>query len=162
MSDNSRLSLWDCRDLFTDISLVCSSSGTRQIIRAHKVILVASSSFFKNALSLQPRDEIELLDTDFQVLQNVINFMYSGQTPNSEQEVEEFLKLGKALSVKSLPVSWTKNLKTDSPPIATEDTNLKRKRGQDQAGDASHESASKLLRRVEDTAEASADRDEYF
>ena len=93
-------------------------------------------------------------DADVHVLQNVVNFMYCGETPKSGEYFDKYLTLGQALSVKCLPL-YCKSL----PPMATEDRNLKMK-CQDREGDQSPELAPKPLHR--DSAVELADRDQLF
>ena len=70
---NLRSAVWNLRDRFTDVSLVCGLNR----LRAHKVILAASSPYFSKMLSLRNREEIFLPKADFYVLQNLVKFIYT-------------------------------------------------------------------------------------
>ena len=107
---NLRSSLWECRDqdLFTDISLVCNRGQNQQIIRGHKIIFAASSTYLSKKMSQQALD---LPDVDFRVLQDLVKFIYTGQAPISEPEFENFVELGGKLSVKGIP-----NFKINTDP----------------------------------------------
>lgn len=101
---NLRSSLWDHRDLFTDIGLVCGQGPSRQVIRGHKIILASSSPYFAK-MCLKPLDEISLPDDEYLAVRTLLKFIYTGQTPESEQEFEDFVQVGKKLSVRGLPNS---------------------------------------------------------
>ena len=107
---NLRSSLWECRDQdhFTDISLVCNRGQNQQIIRGHKIIFAASSTYLSKMMSQQALD---LPDVDFRVLQDLVKFIYTGQAPISEPEFENFVELGGKLSVKGIP-----NFKINTDP----------------------------------------------
>ena len=91
--------VWNLRDRFTDVSLVCGLDR----LRGHKVILAASSPYFSKMLSLRNREEICLPKADFYVLQNLVKFIYTGKAPSDEEELRDFVSLGRRLSVQGLP-----------------------------------------------------------
>ena len=102
-----RAALWDLRTSFTDVSLVCrrGPGGRNNVLRCHKVILAASSSYFMKTFSLRNRDEVHLPKVDFNVMLNLAEFIYTGQAPEAEHDFPEFVRLGRKLSVKGLP-AW--------------------------------------------------------
>ena len=86
---------------FTDVTLVCEDN---QQIKAHKVILSASSYFFRRVLTVNRHQHplIFLKGIYRERLQQVIEFIYIGQTNVEEFDVNSFLKLGKELKIAGL------------------------------------------------------------
>ena len=110
MSDNFRLtrlhhqsSLADCiqeETEFCDVSLACED----QQVRAHKVVLAASSTKLRNILLSHPHPHplIYLTGVRFSVLENIIRFIYHGEVDLSPDQVDSFLAVAKELQVKGL------------------------------------------------------------
>ena len=86
---------------FTDVTLV---SDDLQQIKAHKVILSYSSSKFKALLQNSGKQElfIYLTGVSYSEMQSMINFIYSGQTEISEEDLEHFLQIAAKFDVKGL------------------------------------------------------------
>jgi len=100
---NLSLSLSDLVDAghFADVTLVCQ--GDKQL-SGHKVILSASSPFFKQILLKNPHPNplIYLKNVQFEDLVSIINFMYLGEAKIHYQDLESFLNLSEELEVKGI------------------------------------------------------------
>jgi len=88
---------------FFDVSLVCEDEQ----IQAHKVILSACSTFFRNILRQNPHPHplIYLKGVTFPDLQSVLNFMYHGEVNIAQEELNSFLSVAEDLRVKGLTQS---------------------------------------------------------
>jgi len=86
---------------FTDVTLVCEDN---QQIKAHKVILSASSDFFQTVLTVNRHQHplIYLKGISKKRLKQVIEFIYIGETNVEEIDVDSFLELGKDLKIAGL------------------------------------------------------------
>ena len=86
-------------DLF-DVTLVCDDDQ----LEAHKVILSASSVFFKSIIKKNPHTHplIYFKGVNIEDMRALIDFIYLGQTSVSQDEVQAFLTLGEELGVKGL------------------------------------------------------------
>merc|ERR1712106_561674 len=85
---------------FCDVSLVCEDGQ----MPAHKVVLSASSTFFNSVLTLNPHPHplfyMRGVTTD--LLQSVLQFIYTGATAVREEQVSSFLALGEDLKITGL------------------------------------------------------------
>lgn len=73
-------------------------------VKAHRFILSAASDLFKTILSDLPRYEdatIILPDTKFNILENIISFIYTGETSLTSQCLSDFLECTNVLGIKS-------------------------------------------------------------
>jgi len=86
---------------FTDVTLACE--GEKQIA-AHKVVLSASSPFFKQILIKNPHQHplIYLKGVELNDLSSMIEFIYFGEVKMRESDLQSFLKLSEELEVKGL------------------------------------------------------------
>jgi len=91
--------LRDDKDFF-DVTLVCDNEQ----IQAHKVILSACSTFFRNVLRSNPHQHplLYLKGVRFSDLQAVLNFMYHGEVNVAQEELNSFLAVAEDLKVKGL------------------------------------------------------------
>ena len=73
-------------------------------IEAHKIVLSASSPFFKSLLSKNKHAKpmIFLKGVSLSCLQNLVNFMYEGEVSIPEEELTTFLEVAKDLSIRGL------------------------------------------------------------
>ena len=80
-----------------DVTLVCDEDQ----ISAHKVILSASSTFFRNVLgkNLHQHPLIYMRGVKFTDLKSLINFIYSGETNVAHEDINSFLELAEDLKV---------------------------------------------------------------
>ena len=83
-----------------DVTLACDDDQ----IEAHKVILSASSSFFKRIIKRNPHAHplLYLKGVKVDILTSMLDFMYLGKTSVAQSQVETFLMLGDELGVKGL------------------------------------------------------------
>jgi len=84
---------------FTDVTLACESEKQ---IKAHKAILSASSSFLRRILIDHTSDEdflICLLDVSLDQLQKLVEFIYLGEVRIPEDQLADFLDLGKDMEI---------------------------------------------------------------
>jgi len=86
---------------FVDCTLVCENSKQ---VKVHKVILSSSSKFFCDILTENPHPHplIYLKGVNQDKLLKIIEFIYTGKTLIREQEVHDFVGLGKDLQVEGL------------------------------------------------------------
>jgi len=83
-----------------DVTLACDDDQ----VEAHKMILSASSGFFKTILKRNPHAHplLYLKGVKIQNLRSLLDFMYLGKANVAQDQVETFLKLGEELNVKGL------------------------------------------------------------
>ena len=93
---------------FFDVTLGCTDSGGRSL-QAHKVILSACSSFFKNMLRQQAALQhthqnpfIYLRGVSFSDLSSVLDFMYHGEVNVAQEDLNSFLAVAEELQIKGL------------------------------------------------------------
>jgi len=91
--------LRDDKDFF-DVTLSCDDEQ----IQAHKVILSACSTFFRNVLRRNPHPHplLYLKGVKYSDLQSVLNFMYHGEVNVAQEELNSFLAVAEDLRVKGL------------------------------------------------------------
>ena len=101
---NSELNL--LREDFLDVTIVCDDEQ----ISAHKVILSASSEFFRGILRRNPRESpiIYLKGTKMAHLKLILNFIYTGQIEVAEEDLAEILEAAVDLKIKGLSNSHQK------------------------------------------------------
>jgi len=94
---------------FLDVTLVCENEQ----VQAHKVILSACSSFFRNMLRRNAHQHplIYLKGVKFSDLQSVLDFMYQGEVSVAQEDLNSFLAVAEDLSVKGLTQNKTENQK---------------------------------------------------
>ncbi|KAK9869962.1 hypothetical protein WA026_006060 [Henosepilachna vigintioctopunctata] len=83
-----------------DVTLSCSG----KYIKAHKLILSASSSYFREIFQVHKVDNplIILNNVKYEYLKHVIDFIYNGEIRVKDTDLEEILLLGTNLKVKGL------------------------------------------------------------
>ena len=91
---------------FLDVTLYCKGKQ----LKAHKVILSACSSIFRNILkeAQSPHPVIVLWDVDPRDGSALLDFMYNGQVDIQQDDLERFLIVADRLQVRGLsgdPVS---------------------------------------------------------
>lgn len=94
---------------FLDVTLVCENEQ----VQAHKVILSACSSFFRNILrrNIHQHPLVYLKGIKFSDLQSVLNFMYQGEVSVAQDELNSFLAVAEDLKVKGLTQNQSENRK---------------------------------------------------
>jgi len=85
---------------FVDVTLSCEG----RTIKAHKVILSACSSYFKNVFKENPCQHpvVILKDIRYVDLESLVKYMYAGQVYIKQDQLGRFLKTAEALQVKGL------------------------------------------------------------
>jgi len=102
--------LRDEKDLL-DVTLVCEDEQ----VEAHKVILAASSGFFKSIMKRNPHTHplIYMRGVKMEDMRALLDFIYIGQTSVSQDNVKSFLKLGEELGVTGLVEEELENRKEE-------------------------------------------------
>ena len=92
-------SLWETED-FLDVTIACDDDQ----IDAHKVILSAASPFFQNILKRNPHSHplLYLRGTKKKDILSLLDFIYSGETQVSHEDLVDFMALANSLQVKGL------------------------------------------------------------
>ena len=88
-------------DLFSDITLICEQNKQ---LKAHKVILGACSTFFRNILAHLPQHPSYLyLDgMSYQDLRDAVRFMYLGEVRVEKKNLDTFMLVCKKLEILGL------------------------------------------------------------
>ena len=91
---------------FADVTLACADGQ----VESHKVILAASSPFFKRILKKNPHSHplIYLKGIKSTDVEAVLNYMYHGEVNVEEANLSTFLKVAEELEVKGLVPSQEK------------------------------------------------------
>ena len=86
---------------FTDVTLACQND---KWVKAHKVILSSSSSFFRDLLLCNPHQHplVYLKGVNIKDLQAILQFIYLGETKVEKDMVSSFLETAKELQVEGL------------------------------------------------------------
>ena len=87
-----------CDHDFVDVTIACE--GEKQI-KAHKVILSSSSSFFRNILVQNPHEHplICLAGVKYDQIQKIVEYMYLGEVKIAQTDVSTFIELGRELQI---------------------------------------------------------------
>ena len=106
-------------ETFTDVTLACDDGKQ---IKAHKVILGASSPVMKNILksNAHPSPFIYLKGVHYEDIRNMVRFIYTGETEVMQEDVDRFLMLTEEFEVSGLYVGKMK--KALSPNLQDTDT----------------------------------------
>ena len=88
---------------FCDVSLACED----QQVRAHKVVLAASSTKLRNILLSNPHPQplIYLSGVRYAILEKILRFIYHGQVDISQDQINSFMDIAEDLQVKGLTES---------------------------------------------------------
>merc|ERR1711892_1211286 len=99
---NMTVALKDLREEkdFFDVTIACDDNQ----IQAHKVILSACSTFFRNLLRRNPHQHplLYLKGVQYKDLLGILDFMYNGEVNVAEEELKQFLAVAADLKVKGL------------------------------------------------------------
>ena len=92
--------LWFDTDL-SDIILATEDDGQ---LTAHKVILAASSPFFKRLLSKNPNPHhlLYLMGVKLAQLQQLLSYIYLGKCDLTQEQLPAFMAIGKQLEIEGL------------------------------------------------------------
>ena len=85
---------------FTDVTLACEDGQ----LEAHKVILAASSPFYRNIFKQNKHAHplIFMRNVKFVDLEAIIDFLYCGETNVFQENLDSFLALAEDLQLKGL------------------------------------------------------------
>ncbi|CAD7091157.1 unnamed protein product [Hermetia illucens] len=110
------------RGCFCDVTLACEG----QIIRAHRVVLCACSTYFDSMLtnySIEKDTIIIMKDAKFSDVKYLIEFMYKGEINVEHENLASLLKTAEELKIKGLAeVSWRED--DGEPPIPETEHNI--------------------------------------
>ncbi|KAK7872894.1 hypothetical protein R5R35_004219 [Gryllus longicercus] len=103
----------------------CTLSAEGQTLKAHRLVLSACSPYFHMLFCEETGKHsfIILLETSFEILKAVIDFVYQGETQISDGNLKSFLALAQSLQIKGLK-DFTKNYKSKKPSYSTAETCL--------------------------------------
>jgi len=98
---------------FTDVTLACQDGHQ---VEAHKVILAASSPFFKNLLNKNkhPHPLIFMRGVKSEILTSIVDFLYFGEVTVEREAMESFLSIAKEMEIKGLDGPSSKD---DKEPV---------------------------------------------
>ena len=84
---------------FADVTLACEDG---QQIKAHTVILISSSPFFRNLLSKNkhPHPLIYMRGVEFEHLSALVDFLYLGEANVLQENIDSFLTIATELKLK--------------------------------------------------------------
>ena len=105
---NVTSSFREIREDFCDVTL---AGEGKQTIRAHKVILAASSNFFRDILkeNQHPHPLLYLRGIKASHLASVVDFMYHGEVNIFQEDLDDFLSVAEELQLKGLTGNETEN-----------------------------------------------------
>ena len=88
-------------------------------VKAHRVILSAGSSFFDNIFSnaFHPNTYVCMKGIKKAVLENIIDFLYNGETNIIQEELATFLETAEELTVKGLQYNLDTKAKSNSQTV---------------------------------------------
>ena len=84
---------------FTDVTLVCDD---KKQIKAHKNILAACSSVFKDILQVENSSVIYLKGVNFADMESILEYIYLGEATVDRAQVEHFFDNAKSLDITGL------------------------------------------------------------
>ncbi|XP_060650243.1 protein bric-a-brac 2 isoform X2 [Drosophila nasuta] len=124
--------LYDRGDL-VDVTLACDG----KLLQAHKIVLAICSPYFQEIFTTNPCQHpiIILKDVSFNIMCELLEFMYQGVVNVKHTELQSFMKIGQLLQIKGLATnSNTSPGSSGSEKSANQLTNA--------AGDEPHNSSS--------------------
>ena len=87
-------------DDLCDVTLACDDDQ----LKAHKIILSSGSTFFKSVFKRNPHANplLYLRGVKIEELRSMLDFMYTGRTQVAQDNVQNFLAIGRELGIKGL------------------------------------------------------------
>lgn len=106
--DNHRVN-----DDFVDVSLICDGRK----IKAHKVVLSACSSYFKEIFTENPHPHPVIIFKfiKYEDLNSIIEFMYQGEVNVQQEALQSFLQTAELLAVQGLTAEEKEKPKPPAP-----------------------------------------------
>ena len=141
-------------DSFADVTLV---TDDRKQIKAHRNILSACSSVFKEILQINSNNShpvIYLRGIQHSEMESILQFIYLGEAKFYEERMHEFLNVAKNLDIRELAKGIENGdettavnedntgLDSEDTPVATEDVGEQRKHDIDGAAGGQHKTQS--------------------
>ena len=122
-------------DDLCDVTLVCDDDQ----VKAHKIILSASSTFFQSVIKRNPHAHplLYIRGIRSEDLKSLLDFMYLGKTEVAQDKVDTFLSLGEELGIKGL-AGREQGLKEEEQKNSVEN-NEERKQAKDNDRFVKHE-----------------------
>ena len=103
-----RLDIQRRKEQFCDVILEVCSGDDQARLKAHKIVLCAASPFFNNALNSDMKEKkegvIRLEETSKAMVEEVLEYMYTGHVDINEQNVFDLLKIADYLIISSLKI----------------------------------------------------------
>ncbi|XP_044259870.1 uncharacterized protein LOC123008232 isoform X1 [Tribolium madens] len=93
------------RQCLVDIAVCCGSNT----LHAHKCVLAASSSYFKEHLENKAIEQVVINGLDFAVMKSLIEFMYSGECAFAEDHLKYFIAAVKFFKITALENIFAEN-----------------------------------------------------
>ncbi|XP_066956541.1 protein abrupt-like [Macrobrachium rosenbergii] len=105
---------------FVDVTLACEG----QQLSAHKVVLSASSPYFRTLLKNNPCDHpiIILNEVRYCELLTLLQYMYHGEVQISHDQITDFLRTAKLLQIRGLAEAAASESRSRTPPEVQRDT----------------------------------------
>ncbi|KQS52515.1 uncharacterized protein LOC6555178 isoform X2 [Drosophila erecta] len=118
--------LYDRGDL-VDVTLACDG----KLLHAHKIVLAICSPYFQEIFTTNPCKHpiIILKDVSFNIMMELLEFMYQGVVNVKHTELQSFMKIGQLLQIKGLATNSNSSPgssvseKSSSQPPAEEPSN---------------------------------------
>ncbi|XP_016960731.1 broad-complex core protein isoform X1 [Drosophila biarmipes] len=118
--------LYDRGDL-VDVTLACDG----KLLHAHKIVLAICSPYFQEIFTTNPCKHpiIILKDVSFNIMMELLEFMYQGVVNVKHTELQSFMKIGQLLQIKGLATNSNSSPgssvseKSSSQPQAEESNN---------------------------------------
>jgi hypothetical protein len=101
-SQESRFSIWDLRDDFTDVLILCENG--RSDLKAHKIVLAAVSPLFR--MKVEKSSILVLPEHNKADILSLLEFIYKGETTIQFQNYQRWMNLARDLSITSLRTIW--------------------------------------------------------
>ena len=98
-NQSKNLSLLRLEELFCDVTLV---TDDEKQISAHKLILAASSQYFKNLFTSNPNSSNNLNGVHSKYLNHVLNYIYKGEVEVLQDDLDTFMNIAHQLKVNGL------------------------------------------------------------
>ncbi|KAJ3627365.1 hypothetical protein MTP99_014748 [Tenebrio molitor] len=93
------------RQCLVDIAVCCGSNT----LHAHKCVLAASSSYFKEHLENKAIEQVVINGLDFAVMKSLIEFMYCGECAFGEDHLKHFIAAVKFFKIAALENVFAEN-----------------------------------------------------
>lgn len=102
---------------FVDVTLACEG----QLIKAHQMILSASSSYFQEIFTTTPctHPVVIMKDVPLKDLRKILEFMYKGEINVNKQEIASLLVVAEALHVRGLAQIESQNDNEPQPSTSS-------------------------------------------